>query len=461
MKRAKKGGGKGGGKTEEERLLLLQQRAQAEEEMTRKKEEILTLFLKDKLQKEERNTAVNLLKICESWRSILRQSRAAEGHRDSVVHSQTHERRLDLVVSVVENLEHDLQQAERQLAQARRVHQQHQERLVAQHHKQQECFVQQQWDDCLQHLSSMFSSEREQKSSLSQQLGDKQEHVKTTVRQQHQTEMNEILKLLAENTPADKRTALEEEEADMIQENTDRPEEETPQNQEAVQLCSVEAEKLGRSQQKKKLKEDVVRPRARLNSSMRENELVEQDLMADIRQVNRWTHELRDRLTEARVAARKQLTELTVQSNEAAKKLQAVLAKGGKVSRVVAMCHKLEKNVLVSLPPPEEVRQERSGLAIDEPVQEISELQQVMRSINTSVLQREAQRKQKRDLMQENQQLRILLRQHLDAMMVSDSDINTPHALLNVYRAPATTAPHVTDRRHNVIEAVYVVQHSL
>ncbi|KAL7380486.1 hypothetical protein ABVT39_018682 [Epinephelus coioides] len=455
MKRAKKGGGKGGGKTEEERLLLLQQRAQAEEEMTRKKEEILTLFLKDKLQKEERNTAVNLLKICESWRSILRQSRAAEGHRDSVVHSQTHERRLDLVVSVVENLEHDLQQAERQLAQARRVHQQHQERLVAQHHKQQECFVQQQWDDCLQHLSSTFSSEREQKSSLSQQLGDKQEHVKTTVRQQHQTEINELLKLLPENTPADKRTALEE------AENTDRPEEETPQNQEAVQPCSVEPEKLGRSQQKKKLKEDVIHPRARLNSSMRENELVEQDLTADIRQVNRWTHELRDQLTEARVAARKQLTELTVQSNEAAKKLQAVLAKGGKVSRVVAMCHKLEKNVLVSLPPPEEVRQERSGLAIDEPVQEISELQQVMRSINMSVLQREAQRKQKRDLMQENQQLRILLRQHLDAMTVSDSDIDTPHALLNVYRAPATTAPHVTDRRHNVIEAVYVVQHTL
>uniref|UniRef100_A0A7N8XWG5 Dynein regulatory complex subunit 2 n=1 Tax=Mastacembelus armatus TaxID=205130 RepID=A0A7N8XWG5_9TELE len=101
-KKAKKGGGgKGGGKTEEERLVYLQQRAQAEEEMAKKKEEILTLFLKDKLQKEQKNTALNQLKLNEGWRTILRQTRAAELRKDISVVSQTFERQLDGLCSVV------------------------------------------------------------------------------------------------------------------------------------------------------------------------------------------------------------------------------------------------------------------------------------------------------------------------------------------------------------------------
>uniref|UniRef100_A0A671V010 Dynein regulatory complex subunit 2 n=1 Tax=Sparus aurata TaxID=8175 RepID=A0A671V010_SPAAU len=184
-KKAKKGGGKGGGKTEEEKLLYLQQRAQAEEEMAKQKEEILTQFLKDKLQREERNTAVNLMKLNEGWRSILRQTRTTELREDITVLSQTFERRLDALdsiikvndqippsqsscrtstcltscLSVLQNLEGDLQEAERQSAQVRRIHLQHLERLRAQRDKRL-MFVQQQWENGLQHLSSMFSSER-------------------------------------------------------------------------------------------------------------------------------------------------------------------------------------------------------------------------------------------------------------------------------------------------------------
>ncbi|XP_035529502.1 dynein regulatory complex subunit 2-like [Morone saxatilis] len=161
-KKAKKGGGgKGVGKTEEERLLYLQQRAQAEEELAQKKEEILTLFLKtqDKLQKEEKNSAVNLLKLNEGWRSILRQTRAAELRKDIAVLGQTFERHLDGLDSVIKNLEHDLQEAELQSARVRRIHLQHLERLWAQQHKRL-TFVQQQWEDSLQLLGSTFHSER-------------------------------------------------------------------------------------------------------------------------------------------------------------------------------------------------------------------------------------------------------------------------------------------------------------
>lgn len=62
-------------------------------------------------------------------------------------------------LSVLQNLEGDLQEAERQSAQVRRIHLQHLERLRAQRDKRL-MFVQQQWENGLQHLSSMFSSER-------------------------------------------------------------------------------------------------------------------------------------------------------------------------------------------------------------------------------------------------------------------------------------------------------------
>ena len=58
-----------------------------------------------------------------------------------------------------QTLEHDLQAAERQSAQVRRVHLQHLEQLWAQQHQQLE-LEQQQWESVLQKLTSRFSSDR-------------------------------------------------------------------------------------------------------------------------------------------------------------------------------------------------------------------------------------------------------------------------------------------------------------
>lgn len=84
-----------------------------------------------------------------------------------------------------------------------------------------------------------------------------------------------------------------------------------------------------------------------------------------------------------------------------------------------------------------------------------------MRSINDAMLRREALKKHKGDLIRENQQLRLLLRQRLDGMMVSDDAFDGPHALLAVYQAPYATNPPDTNRRHTVIEAVHTVKHYL
>ncbi|XP_053192171.1 dynein regulatory complex subunit 2 [Scomber japonicus] len=475
MPKKKGGGGKGGGKTEEERLLYMQQRAQAEEEMAKKKEEILTLFLKDKLQKEERNTAVNLLKLNEGWRAILRQTRAAELRKDVAVFSQTFERQLDGLHSVVKTLERDLQEAERQSARVRRVHLQQVERLRAQQ-DQQMLFLQQQWEQRLHHLCSTHSSERKHVSTHAGQQRAELEDAAFSLEKKHEAALEEIHRLYSESMAACDN-AFDEMTTSLLMETKDKLLTKSRQHQEVLQSYTADANKLQKLVSKnqhlierlntdmknlKRLQDAIFTMRANLVSSKTEHEGVTCDLTAGKDEVNRRTHRLRSQLTRAHAAARQQLADLTVTTDAVTKKLQAVIAKGERVLRVAEMCDKLEseqENVFTCLS------------TTDEPKQEdwcgFPELQPVMRRCNASVLQREALRKHREDLSRENQQLRVLLRQHLDAMTVSDATLDGRHALLTAHVAPLTVhAPAAAgrgnaDKRHVVafVEAVHAVKH--
>ncbi|MEQ2312988.1 hypothetical protein AMECASPLE_036998 [Ameca splendens] len=144
--------------TEEERLLQLQQRAQAEEEMAKKKEETLTLYLKDKLQKEQRNASVNLLKLIESWRKNLRQARDAEQLKHVAILHQTNERKLDEQNFIMQKTKRELEEADRHADQVQRCHLQQEEDLLGQRDRVL-MNLEQQWDSSLQNLSFILSSE--------------------------------------------------------------------------------------------------------------------------------------------------------------------------------------------------------------------------------------------------------------------------------------------------------------
>lgn len=59
------------------------------------------VFRQDKLQKEERNSVINLHKLTQQWRAVMRQARAAELRNDIAILSQTFERVLDRKDSVI------------------------------------------------------------------------------------------------------------------------------------------------------------------------------------------------------------------------------------------------------------------------------------------------------------------------------------------------------------------------
>ncbi|KAK2892255.1 dynein regulatory complex subunit 2 [Channa argus] len=476
-KKQKKGGGKAG----EEKLMHLQQRAQTKEEVAKKKEELLTLFLKDKLQKEQKNTALNLLKLNEGWRTILRQTRAAELRKEHVIHTQMFEKQLDNLDRVIESLQLSLQETERQSAQACSVNLQHLERLWAQQEKQLTS-LQRPWVDCVQRLSSRFSSEREQMLAQNQQrLSDLHDAV-FTVEQQHKDMMKEIRRLhlekvaLYESANEDRRAALALEDQGKLKKTALR-------YQQARQLFDQEAKELDHLVKTnehyrqleealdKKIKrlQELVSQQKMLDSSKSNNEVVEQEMQDARSEVIKNTHKLRGQMIQDGMTARKLLTDLTVQSDNATKKLKEVINKGHSFLRVAEICRKLEseqETIFTSsaLLAAESQRQERPVTeedGVDKDVPEFPELRQVVLHINTALLHREALRKEREDLSRENQQLKLLLRQHLDAMTVSDHALNGRHALLTVHQVPITAAPTDATRRHTVIEAVHVVKHTL
>lgn len=108
---------------------------------------------------EESNTAVNLLKVNDGWRSILRQARTAELRHDVTVLSQTFERHLDGLDCLLHNLEADIQKADQQAAEVRCIHVRNLKRLQEVQNKRLR-ILQQQWESGLQLLTSKFNSER-------------------------------------------------------------------------------------------------------------------------------------------------------------------------------------------------------------------------------------------------------------------------------------------------------------
>ena len=60
----------------EEREAFLEKQRLLDEENQRKKEDMLSRFLKDKLIKEEKASKLNLLKIQNQWRAIMRKSKS-------------------------------------------------------------------------------------------------------------------------------------------------------------------------------------------------------------------------------------------------------------------------------------------------------------------------------------------------------------------------------------------------
>uniref|UniRef100_A0A8B9KZV7 Dynein regulatory complex subunit 2 n=1 Tax=Astyanax mexicanus TaxID=7994 RepID=A0A8B9KZV7_ASTMX len=389
----KKGaGGKQAAMTEEERLVYLQQKAQAEEDNARRKEDMLTQFLKDKLQKEERNSAINLHKLRQQWRTVLRQTRSVELRNDISVLSQTFERVLDCKESVIRSLVSDLSEAEQQSALACRAHLQCLDRLL-ELQKEQVAALALQWNKSLEELRSEFDTEREQIVMQNQQENAYLENVTFALDQQYAETNNEAAQeyySTRDEIKNQEKHAIQLQLGGTIKELLRQYQQEQQSYKEALKVQkSLQTSTKEMDQQMRHLQEtqdSINTLRLQLTSSQKESEASARDLRAAREEVTCKTRQLRAKISVARAAERRKLANLTVHSNNTTKKLQDIVGKGEKLLRLAEMCRKLETEQEKVLPfyisslSAEELSQERAQ-AMEPPSEELAQVQRHCRIV--------------------------------------------------------------------------------
>ena len=100
-KKKDKGGGKKAGKAsklakmnEQERVKYLERKMAEEEELRRRKEEMVSVFLKMKLSREEQKSGLNSSKLIDHWRGTRRETKTKELQTEMGILKEAFERAL-------------------------------------------------------------------------------------------------------------------------------------------------------------------------------------------------------------------------------------------------------------------------------------------------------------------------------------------------------------------------------
>ncbi|XP_048856373.1 dynein regulatory complex subunit 2 isoform X2 [Brienomyrus brachyistius] len=431
--------GKKAAMTEEEKILFMQQRALAEEDMEKRKEDMLTQFLKDKLQKEERNSTVNRLKLTQQWRTVLRKARVEELHRDVAVLSQTFERILD----------HKEFNAERV--------------LLTSQHQAESTYLQDVNFAMDDHYRNVYREVQDDFYSTRDDVRNQNaEEMQMIQDQQKGTVQKRMEELEQEHHRYLKATENQQVACNALQAS----------DQQSAQEIEEQMRKLRMIQTK------IAKLRAQLNSRQGESTLMAQDLRAAKTDVLLQTQQLMTELGCTRATERRRLTDLTVRSNAAAKTLRGVIEKGEKLLRLSEMCRKLETEQEKVLPfyscslsaeekslgacgTVEVLTEELAKPPVAQAMQDHSALEHFWQRYNKAQLERLCLERERAELSQENQRLRLLLRQYLDSISVND-ELHLQQRPLLVVRQPALAiVGDSRGKRHTVVEAAHAMKHTL
>ncbi|XP_051754136.1 dynein regulatory complex subunit 2 [Ctenopharyngodon idella] len=489
-KAGRKGGGKHAGMTEEERLLYMQHKAQAEEEIAKRKEDMLTQFLKDKLQKEERNTILNLHKLRQQWRAVLTQTKTAELRNDMSVLSQSFERVLDYKDNIIKSLVVDLSEREQQSELARSSHLQNVDCLL-ELHRSRLAELEFNFNTSLEELSSEYNTEREQILSQHQKESMNLENVMFSM-EKHYADLDNEARRDYEST-GNQITKQNKEEKQIVKDQMEGVLEKLWRDMQVVlheynestkdKIIAADSLHVKDKQSAKeidahkkhiqKLQESISALRCQLSSSQTGERV--QQLRSDRDELAQEVQHLRVQLGAAQTIRRKQLTKLTIQSSNSAKKLQETVALGERLVRLSEVCSKMETEHEKVLPfyksslSEEELNQERAN-AMESPteklaqlIHEYSPLGKFWQRYNKVQLDRLCLKREKMLMLQENERLRIYLKQYLDEVSVPDESFQQKKLL--VVSSPTLQATAATERRDQkryvVQEAANIVQKQL
>lgn len=493
MPKKKKKSGKMAKMTEEERLAYQEQQRLAEEEMRKKKEDMLTSFLKDKLSKEEKATKFNLNKLNHQWRNIMREAKSKELKKDIEILSQTFERVVDRKESVIKSLAKDLMEAEEQYSMALRSHLQNVDNLIALQRKS------------IDQLQGEFTEEQ----SILMEEFDMERSMMVEQHQREMTELQDILFAMEQNfneresdAKSDfqsmrdeiKNKNLEEKHALRVQleatveklwaefqEALKNYEETTEERKKAFEELKTKDTKSANeieTQMRKlqRISDNIAQLKSKMGANSKECEERNRQLRGEREGMLAHFQELKGQMNRLRESERERLTKLTLESNAAIKELKRKADKGERILRLAEMCRKLETEEEKVLPfyasslTPEE--QEDVDAAVAEPptqplatvMYEYSGLENFWKRFNKAMLDKVALDKERSVLMQENQQLRTLLKQYLDGISVNDEILSQVNPLFvvnhrtNVKMNIPLMDPRVRHQGQTVVEGAHAIK---
>ncbi|KAL1767444.1 hypothetical protein HispidOSU_018613 [Sigmodon hispidus] len=484
--------------SDEEQLLLFQQKLLAEEEAAKKKERLLTQFLKDKLAKEEHNSALNLNKINTQWRTVLREVKTRELHKDIEILSQTFERVVDCKDSVIKSLAKDLSEAEEQYAHALRSHLHNVDQLLTLQRRRLG-LLEENYNMELEVLTKEFETERKtiidqhEKEihylqdvfmAMEQNYIDSEYESKLEFQsmwddlKNKNLEEKHFLRLQLENIVEDLWRRFQ----DALKNYTDA----TEDRKVAFETLKVKDEKSSKEiemQMKKiqKLQEAISTLKGKITAHSREGEWQNHCIRNDKELVHVQLRKLKAQKAQARGMSQENLVKLTLESNAALKGLKKIVEKGEKILKLAEICRKFETEEEKVLPFYSSVLtpQEQEEVERQNPEDLTEDLAKIMldysgmenfwkryNKVKLEVLSLQHRRGQLLDI---SGKLREMLKQYLDGISVSDevlSQLNPLFIVNHRSNLPQLSPPaQPGDRRppttYNVIEAAHVVSHTL
>ncbi|KAM9229773.1 dynein regulatory complex subunit 2 [Dugong dugon] len=486
--------------SDEEQLLLFQQKLLADEEMAKKKERLLSQFLKDKLAKEEHNSALNLNKINTQWRTVLREVKTKELHKDIEILSQTFERVVDCKDSVIKSLAKDLSEAEEQYAHALRSHLHNVDQLLA----LQRCrlnLLEESYNMELEALTKEFETERkmiiDQHEKEIRYLQDvfmamEQNYIDTEYESKLEfqsmwddlknknLEEKHFLRLQLENTVEDLWRRFQE----ALKNYTDA----TEDRKIAFETLKVKDEKSSKeieAQMKKiqKLQDAIGVLKGKIMVHSRESEEQNQYIRDDKELVLVQLRKLKAQRTQARGVSQENLVKLTLESNATLKALRKIVDKGEKILKLAEICRKYETEEEKVLPfyssiltPEEQVEIAENNL--EELTEELAKvmtdytgMENFWKRYNKVKLEQLSLQRRRTQLLEINEKLREMLKQYLDGISVSDEVLsqlnplfiinhrsNLPQPLSTPIAQPGSKQRPIT---YNIIEAAHVIPPTL
>lgn len=480
--------------SEEERILFLEQKALAEEEMRKKKEDMLMQFLKDKLSKEEKSTKVNMNKLNQQWRQIMRQSKSKDLRKDIEILSQTFERVVDRKDSVIKALATDIEEAEEQYGMASRSHMQNVDDIIdLQRSRLQR--LEDEYNDELNMIKKEFDDEREKVSAARKAEQRMLQDVSFAMEQNHSEREADARQEFQSMRDEIKNKNLEEKHALRIQLEASVEalwkqfqaalksyNETTEERKIAFENLKSKDEKSAKEiemQMRKlqRIQETIGQLRAKMQQNTRECEERNRHLKDERESILQHFQQLKSEMNGAREKERSRLTTLTLQSNNAIKKLQQVHKKGDRILKLAEMCRKLETEEEKVLPfyassltheEEEDVNaavMEAPNEALSGVMHEYHALENFWKRYNKVLLDKLALDKEKQTLSHENQQLRAVLKQYLDGISVNDEILSQNNPLFvvnhktNVKLTVPVLDPRVRRPAQTVVEAAHVVKH--